>query len=618
MRFLAICKRMNMRRKQAFIRCVDFFRNISWVFNHALRVYPFVILMLIVGITLFVFLQSNLWFPVPQISRYAILLDHFRDAFHDGQWYPRWLPELNGAYGYPTFVFYQPGFFFFALPFTALPGYPEMSFKSVIFLMFFIGASGTYLLFRDYLNRAMSLLGSAFFILTPYIFVDLYVRGDLSELLAMMLCPWPLFFFSRFYGGRLNSSRAIGSLIGIAVSLAFIVYSHPLIAEFLIPTYFVLFTYCCLASPRLKGISRFIQMCLIALSFIVAIVISAPYWLTVIRMMKYIDLSGTYAGYYAPTNHLVYFSQFFSLFWGFGGSGPGPSDDMSFQIGIFHFLAALLGAWFGRRSRLVQISFSLYLLIIGIISPLGSAFWSIPIKWIQAVQFPWRLLAIIASLQIFAVISLFKKIQVSRFFSILLSLYIVLAAVIYHNQFTPSVGGFSLSWELNNARSKEREEFQFYADIDEFRPLSSRSNPIAEPRHDQPILVSSEQASIVPAADNNPSFIHFFVNSASGTLITLNQIYLPGWAIGIDGERIERDFIEQFLASDGRIQIPLLRGTHEIQASYAGLPGQQQLNIVCFIFLSLLLVLWIWGFWCPERNLSNWKVLKQRSAERSL
>src|SRR5262245_38773724 len=44
-------------------------------------------------------------------------------AIRGGSWYPRWLPDLNGGYGYPVFVFYQPGYFYVShgLSFVPLP-----------------------------------------------------------------------------------------------------------------------------------------------------------------------------------------------------------------------------------------------------------------------------------------------------------------------------------------------------------------------------------------------------------------------------------------------------------------------------------------------------------------
>ena len=54
--------------------------------------------------------------------RYPVLTLHFQDAFESGIFYPRWMPDLAGGYGYPTFLFYQPAFFYLSLCFYYLTG----------------------------------------------------------------------------------------------------------------------------------------------------------------------------------------------------------------------------------------------------------------------------------------------------------------------------------------------------------------------------------------------------------------------------------------------------------------------------------------------------------------
>ena len=95
--------------------------------NWATRTQRHLALALIVSVILFFavlpllpMLRGWYWPATHDTLRYGILLDHFTAAFREGILYPRWLPELMGGYGYPEFVFYQPGFFYLALPFDLL------------------------------------------------------------------------------------------------------------------------------------------------------------------------------------------------------------------------------------------------------------------------------------------------------------------------------------------------------------------------------------------------------------------------------------------------------------------------------------------------------------------
>ena len=78
-------------------------------------VYRMVQLSLLLLVSLYPVLPS--WFDqrLPTTHegyRYLLLSDWFTDAIAAGVWYPRWIPEMNGGFGDPEFVFYQPGYFF--------------------------------------------------------------------------------------------------------------------------------------------------------------------------------------------------------------------------------------------------------------------------------------------------------------------------------------------------------------------------------------------------------------------------------------------------------------------------------------------------------------------------
>jgi hypothetical protein len=91
--------------------------------------YCFITLVILIFAALPLMPMINGWYwpSVHEDVRYAVLVDYFTAAFREGFLYPRWLPELTGGYGYPLFVFYQPGYFFLALPFDLLFDDPMIS-----------------------------------------------------------------------------------------------------------------------------------------------------------------------------------------------------------------------------------------------------------------------------------------------------------------------------------------------------------------------------------------------------------------------------------------------------------------------------------------------------------
>jgi hypothetical protein len=167
------------------------------------------------------------WPSTHETDRYIILLHCFREAFLQGFLYPRWIPSLLGGYGYPTFCFYQPGFFYFALPFSFLPGYPFATIQLTLYTIFLIGTVGMYKLCSELAGRGIAMICLVIFLFTPYLYVNLYVRGDLSELTSMLLCPWPLFFLLRLKKRVEQEQRSYWPLICLAFTLAAVIVSHP-------------------------------------------------------------------------------------------------------------------------------------------------------------------------------------------------------------------------------------------------------------------------------------------------------------------------------------------------------------------------------------------------------
>ena len=177
-------------------------------------------------------LKGWYWPLTHETYRYAILASHFTEAFNEGVLYPRWLPDIMGGYGLPVFVFYQPGFFFLALPFELLFGHPMVTSGMALLAMLSIGGMGAYRMCRRFGGPALGLLGTCLFLLTPYIYLDVAVRGAWSELLACMFLPWVIFFLIGLREDAIAGKMPLLSVGGLGLGLAMVVISHPVVAIF--------------------------------------------------------------------------------------------------------------------------------------------------------------------------------------------------------------------------------------------------------------------------------------------------------------------------------------------------------------------------------------------------
>ncbi|MFZ2654403.1 MAG: hypothetical protein WAX69_05765 [Victivallales bacterium] len=551
----------------------------------------FAFILLVSFIVLAGLIFSGNWPQSHDGLRYLCHLDQFKDAFDSGILYPRWMPNYYGGYGYPVFLFYQPAYFFLSLLFTYItPDILTASYASNV-AMFFIGGAGIYMLVRKITaDRLSALFSSIMFLLTPYVYVNLFVRGDLSELLAMFVAPWPLYFLIRLKERMVEKTAFIPFVLVLALVLAAMVYSHPFTSMFFYPLFCVMAVSLCLEMQRRERINF---LSATAAALVCAVVFSSPYWLTAFLMKKYVNYNAAVGGYYSAEEHVVYFRQLFSRFWGFGGSDPGLADGMSFQLGLPHFVLALLGFWLNRSSRLYQTVFILYISCMLMMSPLSSFLWKY-ISLLNFVQFPWRLLSVIALLQAVCISGIWKlrgglKTNMRFYSSLVLFLIFTLAWNSDEFQFVKCE--FDLRRGIVYNRALRLEKLEVYESFNEFLPKTAASFLPAKARGNGPMIgVSSVNCKIEEYPESNPHHMRLRISSGEPQLIIINQLYFPGWKIVLGGNVADEASLLKNITKDGRIQIEIPAGENQyLEACYEGPPGWYARNmLIGFVFLAML------------------------------
>jgi hypothetical protein len=518
------------------------------------------------------------WPDTHEHLRYLLLFDHFRQAVTDGVLYPRWLPELYGGYGYPTFLLYQPGYFFAVLPFSFLTESPVAQAYLAIACLMLAGGLGAYCLCREVTGAVGSVFGAGLFLLTPYLYVDLFVRGDLSELMAVLLTPWPLFCLLRLKraAGEANG-RLLAPSLGLAVALALVVLAHPITALFLGAILGVSTLWYCADLPSDR---RWVLLASAAAAALLAAAISGPYWVPFIQSARYVDLDAVASGYYAARDHLVYPHQLVRPFWGFGGSVAGDGDGMSFQLGLPHLLLALTGAALGWRRRAVRIAFVLYVACAVLMTTLAAPFWTLSL--VGMVQFPWRLLSVIAVLQVVCASGLGDIWRLpTRGRGVIAGFLLVLAAWFHHIQFEPSARTFDGGRAALETRSAtDRAAFEVYALKNEFLPKTAMGSKPAQPRPLSEMLTLRGVGAATSYPDSTPLFVHYRVVLTAPARAVVEQLYFPGWVVEVDGRDIAAETLRSATLPDGRLSFDLSAGIHEVRAFFDGPPYWRLRNIV--------------------------------------
>ncbi|PKQ76857.1 hypothetical protein [Aeromonas sobria] len=186
-----------------------------------------------------------LWVPLALMTATALLLLPFwlrggsqgHDLFHhllsghffavqlwQGEIYPRWLMEMNGAFGSPAFFFYPP------LPYyvSALFAGPDpLAHHAMIPLLWSstlaLGLSGlfAYLWLRPFATPGRALAASLLYMALPYhLAIDIYARFALAESWAFVWAPLALLAQDRL------CRRAPFALLLLALAVALLTLSH--------------------------------------------------------------------------------------------------------------------------------------------------------------------------------------------------------------------------------------------------------------------------------------------------------------------------------------------------------------------------------------------------------
>ncbi|HEX2034739.1 MAG TPA: DUF6541 family protein, partial [Chloroflexota bacterium] len=158
------------------------------------------------GLVLAIVLTLPAWVPFlrPDLSLWHLFdgASHLRKAYQlgqlikEGNWYPRWVPDLYGGYGYPTFNFYAPAVYYLTLALAVLlPGvglYEAYQLLGGVSAVLIIG--GLYALaWRLWHHAPAAVLTAGAVAYAPYLFPNnLFMSGWVPQVLGNGLTVWLL------------------------------------------------------------------------------------------------------------------------------------------------------------------------------------------------------------------------------------------------------------------------------------------------------------------------------------------------------------------------------------------------------------------------------------------
>lgn len=484
-----------------------------------------------------------------------------------GQFPLRWAGSLDQGYGIPLFNFVYPLPYYFSAIFSLFIG-SVWAVKTVTIFSYLIGGIGIYILCGNK-NRFIGVALALIYLMTPYQFLNIFVRGALGEIMAMGLMPWVLVMFTWL------SQKEEKLKWYYPIPLALLLLAHNflgiLFAVFLIG-------YAIFQSENKKNIfsSLIISFCL-ASFFILPMILERGNLYSLDKQIFTFDYS----------QHFVYIKQMIYSKWDYWYSVPGDTDGMSFQLGFAQMALSVLGigAIIFTKKRTWS---SLYL----VFAYIGSLFlmnaksfeiWK-NVSILQTVQFPWRLLFMTAILTPLLGYAFIIRIKSVRFQTIFLCLILVLSF-----------------WNVRNYRRPmklftEQEYTDLYLlnlgkTTTTFRTeILPKWSVLNERYKSEELLVNSGNMTIDSLRTDALSLSTTINNKPNESVgrITFLRNYYPGWIAIMDG----KTKIELTPTDEGVISMKPALGIHTYVIKMASTWLEWVANLISLISVVCLVYLW--------------------------
>ena len=516
----------------------------------------------------------------------------FHLSFSSGQIPVRWGPTLFYGLGYPAFIFN------FHLPYYLMEiiyrlGFGLVdSYKIVLGLSFIFSGIFSFLFLRSLFPILPAIVGSLFFVYSPYRFATVYSRGAIGEALAIALVPLIFWFLELFRKGRKYSSPLF------AFSIFLLIITHPFIFLMFAPMillYIILFS-----KKQIQGIFWFLIGC-IASSFAIL-----PYFFE----RKYLMVDE-----FTKNAYLGHFPNLFSVF----RIPLGHADLGSpFQIGIVNWLVVLIvvitllkfkGYMKKNLNYLIKLSIIFFAAGIILMGRFSLILWE-KLPFLSTILYPWRFINLLVFSSsicaafliyrlknrfphsfgrgslIFAQGSLHLRLLRRSFFAqnnLIVALILIISVMFVSRHWWGS------GWVGQIPTSDE-----YYKNYQETTTAAGEFTPKGLSPHianftSKRIEILQGQGEIIQQTIENNRW-EFKAKTTGDTFVKLSILNFPGWQATDYGNKIPiiNDFATTKNDYSGLIVLRLPSGDHKVKVAFSETPIRKLGNYLSLIFLFII------------------------------
>jgi hypothetical protein len=503
---------------------------------------------------------------------HVIRLVEFDQALSDGNFPPRWAKRLNGGLGYPFFDYNYPLIYLFGDIFHKLGLSYIDSTKALFLLSFPLSGYFSYLWLTTRFSKVASFAGGLAYTITPYHLLNIYVRGDLGEVVSLTFVPLAFYFLE-----KIRKTKLLSYVVLLALTLTTIIASHNLTALIFLPIIFVYGFYLFIFKRDFNFLKNAI------LSFDLGFLLSCLFWLPALYDRRYIIIDSVIKDHI--DEHFLKLSQLIYPSWGYSLSKI-DSGDMSFQIGIVSLGIIILTPLVlilarkssGSRSNLylAALAFALIQMSVWMMLPKSLEVWD-RFSMLGYLQFPWRLLGIIA----LAVSFLAAFITHSfRTYSKLLLLPLICLLIFLNKD-------YARAYQYTFGRDSWYQDQPFKGTTTAYNEHTPIWQKVASSSARFTLL--NGQADIV--SDQWRTNYHLFeVDAKDKSEIADQTAYFPGWTVFVDKKEVELLDKEK---TKGLIGFTVPEGKHSVEVRLLETPLHRAANLISLGTLVFCLVLLI-------------------------
>lgn len=454
-------------------------------------------------------------------------------ALKDGMFPVRWAGDLGYGYGYPIFNFYAPLAYYFGGFLTIFGIDPIVATKTMMGLPILLAGVFMFFLGKEFWGRVGGVVASAFYLFAPYVALDLYVRGDVSELWAYAFIPLTVFSL-----WKLSVSGKIRYVFLASFAYATVILSHNLTA-FMVTPFLLIFIFLLFRITK-RSVVKF----MLFFSVFLGIMLASFYWIPALFEMQYTNVSSQVGGAAHFRDHFICPSQLWNSPWGFGGSVQGCKDGLSFKLGKLNIITGffLIILTYIPLRRKIEKRNILWFAGIFLFFTLFLTLHQSQIIWetlspMAFFQYPWRFL-LLASFFIAFIIGSFpqflnifmKKPLATLFFS---GVLVILLITVQYEILSPQTI-FPLS--AQEATDEKTIKWTTSKISDEYMPKN-----FEKPKNENDIvrekIAVSLESSVVTYLTLKTHLLDAEITSAKEEPVLIKTAYFPAWELAIDGKK---------------------------------------------------------------------------------